>query len=96
MALEGRVSLARFAEGVTLTSATLILGVGGGSKISANVMDALLRWCREAMGLCFRFLSDVRCLSFAPENGVVDGQGRGVCTWACATGRATTGLLVNG
>ena len=94
--MEGRASLARFAKGKTLTFTTLALGVGGGSKISANVMDALTRWCEEAVSLCFCFLSDVRRLSIVPETGVVDGQGRGVCTWACATGRATTGLLVNG
>ena len=48
------------------------------------------------MGLCFCFLSDVRRLIFAPETGVVDGRGRGVCTWAWAIVRATTGLLFGG
>ena len=31
-----------------------------------------------------------------PETGVVDGRCRGVCTWAWATVRATTGLVVDG
>ena len=62
----------------------------------ANVMDALSRLCGEAMGLYFRFLLDVRRLIVVLETGVVDGQGRGVCTWAWATGRATTGLDVDG
>ena len=70
--------------------------MGGGSKISANVMNALSRLCGEAVGLCFRFLSDIRHLSVVPETGVVDGGGRGVCTWAWATGRVTAGLVVDG
>ena len=43
LAVEVRVSLVCFAEGETLTFATLALGVGGGSKISASVAGGLSR-----------------------------------------------------
>ena len=96
LVVEAPACLIRFAVDRTLTFAMLALGVGRGFKISASVMYALSRLRGEAMGVRFRFLSDVGRLSCAPDTGVANRQVCGVriCDWA--TGRATTGLLLDG
>ena len=80
LAVEASTCLIYFTAGGPLIFTTLALRVGGGSKISASVMDALSRFCGEAAGLRFHFLSDVGHLSCAFPTILADGRVRGVRT----------------